>query len=57
MQEVEEFRALPDDLLGSAKRWQEWLELQRPEEEPMPGTSTSLSSGIVSLEEIAVFAS
>jgi len=24
-------------LVGSAKRWQEWMELERPEDEPLPG--------------------
>lgn len=28
---------MPDDLVGSAKRWQEWMELERPEDEPLPG--------------------
>ena len=30
-------RRAPADLEGSAKRWSEWMELERPEEEPMPG--------------------
>ena len=28
---------LPDDLIGSSKRWREWMELERPEDEPLPG--------------------
>ena len=24
-------------LIGSSKRWQEWMELERPEDEPLPG--------------------
>jgi dynein heavy chain len=36
---VEGYAALPDDMAGSAKRWQEWLESERPEEEPLPGES------------------
>ena len=36
-QELEDYAALPDDLVGSAKRWQEWMELERPEDEPLPG--------------------
>uniref|UniRef100_A0A7S0GLB7 Dynein heavy chain n=1 Tax=Micromonas pusilla TaxID=38833 RepID=A0A7S0GLB7_MICPS len=35
--EVDGYDALPGDLEGSAKRWREWMELERPEEEPMPG--------------------
>lgn len=30
---------LVEDLIASAKRWQEWMGLQRPEEEPLPGDS------------------
>ena len=30
---------LPEDLVASAKRWQEWMDLSRPEEEPLPGPS------------------
>ena len=37
MQELEDYAPLPDDLVGSAKRWQEWMELERPEDEPLPG--------------------
>lgn len=37
LQELEDYAALPDDLVGSAKRWQEWMELERPEDEPLPG--------------------
>ena len=37
LQELEDYAALPDDLIGSAKRWQEWMELERPEDEPLPG--------------------
>ena len=37
LREVEGYDALPGDLEGSAKRWREWMELERPEEEPMPG--------------------
>lgn len=36
-QELEDYAPLPDDLVGSAKRWQEWMELERPEDEPLPG--------------------
>ena len=34
---LDDFRALPEDLVASARRWREWLELKRPEEEPPPG--------------------
>ena len=37
LREVDGYDALPADLEGSAKRWREWMELERPEEEPMPG--------------------
>jgi len=37
LKELEGYGNLPDDLVGSAKRWREWMELERPEEEPMPG--------------------
>ena len=36
-QDEMDYRSLPDDLIGSAKRWQDWMSLQRPEEEPLPG--------------------
>ncbi|KAK9866454.1 hypothetical protein WJX84_011662 [Apatococcus fuscideae] len=34
---MDEYASLPDDLIGSSKRWQEWMELERPEDEPLPG--------------------
>ena len=37
LQDVHDYRLLADDLVGSAKRWQEWMDLQRPEEESLPG--------------------
>ena len=37
LQEIEEYARLLDDLEGSAKRWQDWMELERPESEPFPG--------------------
>eukprot|EP00232_Nephroselmis_pyriformis_P019075 CAMPEP_0182900652 /NCGR_PEP_ID=MMETSP0034_2-20130328/28990_1 /TAXON_ID=156128 /ORGANISM="Nephroselmis pyriformis, Strain CCMP717" /LENGTH=4527 /DNA_ID=CAMNT_0025034901 /DNA_START=131 /DNA_END=13711 /DNA_ORIENTATION=+ len=37
LREIEEFQALPDDIVGSAKRWKEWMELEKPEEESLPG--------------------
>ena len=37
LREVDDYQALSDDLVGSAKRWREWMELERPEDEPMPG--------------------
>lgn len=37
MQDVEGYAHLPDDLAASAKRWQEWLQAERPEDEPLPG--------------------
>jgi dynein heavy chain len=29
--ELDEYSSLPDDLIGSSKRWREWMELERPE--------------------------
>jgi dynein heavy chain, axonemal len=37
LRELDDYSTLPDDLQGSAKRWKEWLELERPEDEPLPG--------------------
>jgi dynein heavy chain, axonemal len=37
LRELDDYSTLPDDLQGSAKRWREWLELERPEDEPLPG--------------------
>ncbi|KAK9808985.1 hypothetical protein WJX72_007373 [[Myrmecia] bisecta] len=37
LKELDDYAALPDDLVGSSKRWQEWMELERPEDEPLPG--------------------
>ena len=39
-QELDEYRQLPDDLVGSSKRWMEWMALERPEDEPLPGMLT-----------------
>ena len=30
LKELEDYVSLPDDLVGSAKRWREWMELERP---------------------------
>lgn len=30
LKELEDYASLPDDLVGSSKRWREWLELERP---------------------------
>lgn len=37
LRDLEDFGALPDDVIGSAKRWRDWAELERPEAEPLPG--------------------
>ena len=37
LRNIEEYASLPDDIYGSAKRWREWVELERPEDEPLPG--------------------
>lgn len=31
------FSLVLDDLIGSSKRWREWMELERPEDEVLPG--------------------
>jgi hypothetical protein len=36
-QEVSEFTSLSEDILANPKRWQEWMELGRCEEAPLPG--------------------
>lgn len=38
LREIADYHALPEDLVSSSKRWREWLELERPEDEPLPGT-------------------
>ena len=37
LREIADYHALPEDLVSSSKRWREWLELERPEDEPLPG--------------------
>ena len=37
LKELDDYQNLPDDLIGSSKRWREWMELERPEDEPLPG--------------------
>lgn len=32
LKELEDYTTLPDDLVGSSKRWREWMELERPGE-------------------------
>lgn len=34
---ISDYHALPEDLVSSSKRWKEWLEMPRPEAEPLPG--------------------
>ena len=36
-QEIEDYGGLPDDLAASTKRWQEWMDLERPEDDVLPG--------------------
>ena len=36
-QDIEGYGSLPDDLVASTKRWQEWLDLERPEDDVFPG--------------------
>lgn len=37
LKEISDYHALAEDLVSSSKRWREWLELERPEDEPLPG--------------------
>jgi dynein heavy chain len=37
LKEFEVFEKLPEDMVGSAKRFREWFELERPEEVGLPG--------------------
>lgn len=37
LKELDDYQSLADDLIGSSKRWREWIELERPEDEPLPG--------------------
>ncbi|KAL4450636.1 hypothetical protein ABPG77_000992 [Micractinium sp. CCAP 211/92] len=37
LKEISDYQALPEDLVSSSKRWKEWLEMPRPEAEPLPG--------------------
>ena len=30
LRELEDYSSLPDDLVGSSKRWREWMEMERP---------------------------
>jgi hypothetical protein len=30
LKELDDYSSLPDDLVGSSKRWREWMELERP---------------------------
>ena len=43
LKDFDVFEKLPDDLVGSAKRFREWFELERPEEVPLPGDWKKLS--------------
>lgn len=37
LEQVENFQGLCEDLVGGAKRWREWVSLERPEDEFLPG--------------------
>ena len=37
LKNFEVFEKFPDDLVGSSKRFREWFELERPEEQALPG--------------------
>ena len=44
LEEVDGFRGLYEDLESSAKRWGEWYNSERPEDEPLPGDWKRLTS-------------
>ncbi|KAI3434555.1 hypothetical protein D9Q98_002628 [Chlorella vulgaris] len=37
LKEIDDYHALPEDLVASSTRWREWMELEHPEDEPLPG--------------------
>jgi dynein heavy chain len=37
LKQFELYERLPDEIIGSAKRFRDWYELERPEEQPLPG--------------------
>ena len=37
LQDVDGFASLAEDMASAPRRWQEWLDLERPEDEPLPG--------------------
>lgn len=37
LKQFELYERLPDEIVGSAKRFRDWYELERPEEQPLPG--------------------
>lgn len=37
LKQFEAYEKLPEDLIGSAKRFREWYELERPEDNQLPG--------------------
>lgn len=38
LKELADYHALPEDLFASYMRWKEWVEMERPEDEPLPGS-------------------
>lgn len=39
LQDIDGFASLAEDMASAPRRWQEWLDLERPEDEPLPGIS------------------
>ena len=37
LQALPDYASLAEDLVNNAKRWREWAELPRPEDDPLPG--------------------
>ena len=43
LKQFEAFERLPDDIIGSSKRFREWYELERPEDASLPGDWRKMS--------------
>ncbi len=43
LKEIDDYHALPEDLVASSTRWREWMELEHPEDEPLPGDRLNAS--------------
>jgi dynein heavy chain len=43
LKQFELYERLPDEIIGSAKRFRDWYELDRPEDQPLPGDWKKMS--------------